>query len=37
MGVAMIYLRKRNLWINFSTHFLVDFIPNIVLPSSLAG
>jgi len=33
-GVVMtaIYLRKRNLWINISTHFLVDFIPNILLP-----
>lgn len=27
-----IYLYKRNLWIGIVTHFLVDFIPNVLLP-----
>jgi membrane protease YdiL (CAAX protease family) len=26
------FLWKRNLWANMSVHFLVDFIPNVVLP-----
>jgi len=27
-----VYMYKRNLWITFITHFLVDFIPNILVP-----
>jgi membrane protease YdiL (CAAX protease family) len=27
-----IYLYKRNLWTTITTHFLVDFIPNILMP-----
>jgi membrane protease YdiL (CAAX protease family) len=27
-----VYLLKRNLWVNITAHFLVDFIPNIVVP-----
>jgi membrane protease YdiL (CAAX protease family) len=30
--LTWIYLRKRNLWINVTTHFIVDFIPNVLLP-----
>jgi membrane protease YdiL (CAAX protease family) len=27
-----VYVYKRNLWITITAHFLVDFVPNIVLP-----
>jgi membrane protease YdiL (CAAX protease family) len=27
-----VYLRTRNLWVCIITHFLIDFIPNVVLP-----
>lgn len=27
-----VYLRKRNLWITITAHFLGDFIPNIIVP-----
>jgi membrane protease YdiL (CAAX protease family) len=30
--LTVVYLYKRNLWIGITTHFLVDFIPNVVLP-----
>ncbi|HEY7159912.1 MAG TPA: CPBP family intramembrane glutamic endopeptidase [Acidobacteriota bacterium] len=30
--LAILYLKRRDLKANFITHFLVDFIPNIVLP-----
>jgi membrane protease YdiL (CAAX protease family) len=30
--MTAVYLYKRNLWIGITVHFLVDFIPNIVLP-----
>jgi membrane protease YdiL (CAAX protease family) len=30
--MTALYLRKRNLWLNMSVHFLVDFIPNVLLP-----
>ena len=30
--LTWVYLRKRNLWIGIITHFLVDFIPNVLLP-----
>lgn len=30
--MTAVYLRTRNLWVNIITHFLIDFIPNIVLP-----
>lgn len=33
--MTAVYLRTRNLWVNIITHFLVDFIPNIVLPAFL--
>jgi membrane protease YdiL (CAAX protease family) len=31
-----LYLWKRNLWVNMSVHFLVDFIPNVLLAGLLA-
>lgn len=31
-----LYLWKRNLWVNMSVHFLVDFIPNVLLAGVLA-
>ena len=31
-----VYLFKRNLWITITGHFLVDFIPNIILPLFLS-
>ncbi len=31
--MTAVYLRTRNLWVTIITHFLVDFIPNIVLPA----
>ncbi|MEO7935025.1 MAG: CPBP family intramembrane glutamic endopeptidase [Dokdonella sp.] len=34
--LSCLYLWRRNLWVNMAVHFLVDFIPNIVLPI-LAG
>jgi membrane protease YdiL (CAAX protease family) len=27
-----VYLKKRNLWIGIIAHFLVDFVPNVLLP-----
>jgi membrane protease YdiL (CAAX protease family) len=30
--LTAVYLYKRNLWINMTAHFTVDFIPNIILP-----
>jgi membrane protease YdiL (CAAX protease family) len=30
--LTVVYLYKRNLWIGITTHFLVDFIPNVLLP-----
>jgi len=27
-----IYLYRRNLWINMAAHFLIDFVPNVLLP-----
>jgi membrane protease YdiL (CAAX protease family) len=30
--MTAVYLYKRNLWIGIIVHFLVDFIPNILLP-----
>lgn len=35
--MTAVYLRKRNLWVNMITHFLVDFVPNIVLPVFIKG
>lgn len=31
-----VYLFKRNLWITITAHFLVDFVPNIILPLFLS-
>jgi membrane protease YdiL (CAAX protease family) len=31
-AITALYLWKRNLWANFAIHFLVDFVPNILLP-----
>jgi len=31
-----LYVWKRNLWVNMSVHFLVDFIPNVLLAGFLA-
>lgn len=33
--LSALYLRKRNLWVNMSVHFLVDFIPNVLLAGLL--
>ena len=33
--LTWVYLWKRNLWINMAIHFLVDFIPNVLLASVL--
>ena len=30
--MTVVYVYKRNLWITITTHFLADFIPNIVAP-----
>jgi CAAX protease family protein len=30
--LTAVYLKKRNLWIGIVAHFLVDFVPNILLP-----
>jgi membrane protease YdiL (CAAX protease family) len=30
--ITALYLWKRNLWANFAIHFIVDFVPNILLP-----
>jgi membrane protease YdiL (CAAX protease family) len=30
--ITALYLWKRNLWASFTIHFLVDFVPNILLP-----
>jgi uncharacterized protein len=30
--MTAVYLRTRNLWVCIITHFLIDYIPNIVLP-----
>jgi len=35
--ITGLYLWKRNLWANMALHFLVDFIPNILLPLLGAG
>jgi len=34
--LSLVYLWKRNLWINMIIHFLVDFIPNVVLANVLS-
>jgi membrane protease YdiL (CAAX protease family) len=34
--LTAVYLRKRNLWINITAHFIVDFVPNILLPMFMA-
>lgn len=31
--LSWLYLWRRNLWLNMTVHFLVDFIPNILLPN----
>jgi membrane protease YdiL (CAAX protease family) len=31
-AITALYLWKRNLWANFAIHFIVDFVPNILLP-----
>lgn len=33
--MSWLYLWKRNLWVNMAVHFLVDFIPNVLLASLL--
>ena len=33
--LTALYLRLRNLWVNMSVHFLVDFIPNVLLAGLL--
>ena len=30
--LSAVFVYKRNLWIGIITHFLVDFIPNVLLP-----
>jgi membrane protease YdiL (CAAX protease family) len=35
--LTWVYIRKRNLWITIITHFLGDFIPNIILPLFSGG
>jgi membrane protease YdiL (CAAX protease family) len=30
--LTAVYLYKRNLWITITAHFLVDFVPNVLLP-----
>jgi len=30
--MTAVYVYKRNLWITITTHFMVDFIPNIIVP-----
>jgi membrane protease YdiL (CAAX protease family) len=30
--LTAVFLRKRNLWVNIVAHFLVDFLPNLLLP-----
>ena len=35
--MTAVYLRKRNLWVNMIAHFLVDFVPNIILPALTRG
>jgi membrane protease YdiL (CAAX protease family) len=30
--LTAVYLKKRNLWINVTAHFLVDFLPNVLIP-----
>jgi membrane protease YdiL (CAAX protease family) len=32
LTLTALYLWKRNLWANFAIHFIVDFVPNILLP-----
>jgi membrane protease YdiL (CAAX protease family) len=34
--LTAVYLKKRNLWIGIIAHFLVDFVPNILLPLFVA-
>ncbi len=34
--LSAVYLWRRNLWVNMSVHFLVDFIPNVVLAKILS-
>ena len=33
LALSALYLWKRNLWANFAIHFIVDFVPNILLPA----
>ncbi len=30
--LTALFLRTRNLWVNIGIHFLVDFVPNVLLP-----
>jgi CAAX protease family protein len=30
--VTAVYMYKRNLWVTITTHFLVDFVPNVLVP-----
>ena len=32
LALSALYLWKRNLWANFAIHFIVDFVPNVLLP-----
>ncbi|MEO6383762.1 MAG: CPBP family intramembrane glutamic endopeptidase [Thermomonas sp.] len=34
--LSALYLWKRNLWVNMGVHFLVDFIPNVLLANMLS-
>jgi membrane protease YdiL (CAAX protease family) len=31
--LTALYLWSRNLWANMAIHFLVDFVPNILVPA----
>lgn len=33
LAITALYLWRRNLWANFAIHFIVDFVPNILLPA----
>jgi membrane protease YdiL (CAAX protease family) len=35
--MSALFLWKRNLWANMAIHFLIDFIPNVVLPAFGVG
>ncbi len=35
--LTAVYLKTRNLWINVTAHFLVDFIPNVLIPLFIKG